>query len=86
MKDLGDYGWAMLSGVSRRDVIKRYLNDTNKHLRILVADGLVMGDFSEHEVVNQLNVSEALVTDVVTNYVKYVKQTDTTPAHYEHLT
>jgi transposase len=86
MKDLGDYGWTILSGASRQDVIKRYLEDTSKHLRVLVADGLVMGDFSEHEAVNQLNVSESLVTDVVTNYVRYVKQTGTTPAHYEHRT
>jgi hypothetical protein len=86
MKDLGDYGWAILTGVPRQDVIKQYLKDTNKHLRVLVADGLLMGDFSEQEAVTQLNVSAALVTDVVTNYVEYVKQTDTTPAHYRHRT
>jgi hypothetical protein len=62
------------------------LNDLHKHLCVLVAQALIDGECSEQSAVSYFCVSASLVTDVVTNYVRYVKQTDTTPAHYEHRT
>jgi hypothetical protein len=62
------------------------LSDLHKHLCVLVAQALIDGECSEQGAASHLCVSTALVTDVVINYVRYVKQTDTTPAHYEHRT
>jgi hypothetical protein len=81
-----DYGWATMAGTNcpRKAEIRQRLSDLNKHLRILVADGLVAGDFSEHEAISELRVSASLVTDVVTNYVRYVKSTPGKSSHYEY--